>query len=310
MSTFVFVNGQYQADLSRPDDLMPYVEVSANQFTLSLPENFRSNQPIRLQHMNKVSGSQTHQHAITLGQNSHAVIVESYESESNDHYSNTIETRIHLHENARLHYYKWQSEGDNAEHDSKLISTQARDSCLNTYHILTGAQSSNDRLSYALCGENASCESIGFYRTDRKQKIKIDSQIQHSNSHTNSRQLYKGMADDQSQAAFYGKIIVDPNIKDICAHQKNNNLLLSSLAEVDTKPELEIYSDDVQCTHGATVGQLDAEALFYLRSRGLVETEAKGLLIRAFVNEILDAFPHEGIASKIKGMTNKNIECI
>jgi len=291
MLSFVFVNGQYQKDLSNPGDLSNHVSVDKNVFRLHLPENFKAEQSIKINHINKTAGARVFRHAITADKNSEAVIIETYEGENDIVYSNEIETKIDLKANARLQYYKRQCEGDKAAHTASMIANQARDSYLATYHVLTGAAESKDQFTYSLEGEAATCESLGFYKADRKQKITIASCIHHVSSHTNSKQLYKGMADDQSHAAFHGRIVIDSDIKAVIAHQKNNNLLLSNHAEIDTKPELEIYSNDVQCTHGATVGQLDSEALFYLQSRGITEVEAKRLLIDAFVNEILEALP-------------------
>jgi len=300
MLSFVFVNGQYQADLSNPGILSDQITVEENAFTLHLPKNYKTDQIIELKHINKAPGSRIFRHIIIAHENSEAVILESYQGEDDLVYSNDIETKLDIKPNAALSYYKWQRESEKATHTAHLIAHQARNSSLSTYHVLIGAEVSNDHFSYSLSGEGATCESIGFYSADKKRKVTINSCINHLSSYTNSKQFYKGIANDQSLAAFFGKLVVHPDIKAISAHQKNNNLLLSSKAEVDTKPELEIYSDDVQCTHGATVGQLDSEAIFYLQSRGIVESEAKCLLTHAFVNEILDALPNAIIASKIK----------
>jgi len=300
MLSFVFVDGRYMPDLSNPDILSDQVSVDGDTFTLHLPKNFKTDHIIELSHINKSSGSNVLRHSIIADENSEATIMASYQGEAELVYSNDIETNIDLKSSARLHYYKWQRESEKATHTAHFISHQARDSYLATYHLVTGAEVSNDKFDYSLSGEGATCKSIGFYRADQKRSIVTDSRISHLSSSTNSRQLYKGMADDQSHAAFYGRLIVAPDLKAICAQQKNDNLLLSSKAEVNTKPELEIYSDDVRCTHGATVGRLDAKALFYLQSRGIAEAEAKRLLTDAFINEILDALPHASIATDVR----------
>ena len=297
---FVFVNGEYQSDLSHVVDLSNYITIDKETFTLHFPKDFCAKQPIHLMHINKAPGAQSFCHNIIADENSDAVIIESYRSEDSFEYSNDVETRINLKNSARIHYYKWQSESEKAMHTGRFSAEQSQDSYLGTYHVVMGARVSSDQFSYSLSGEGATCESIGFYRADQKQQIQVNSRIHHLSSHTNSRQFYKGMADDQAHAAFFGKVLVDPGIKDVCAHQKNDNLLLSSHAEVDTRPELEIYSDDVRCSHGATVGQIDKDALFYLRSRGLSEHEAKRLMIYGFINEVLELLPNATIASKIK----------
>jgi len=289
---FVFINGEYQADQSNPEVLRDCFRAEPNTFDLNIPKGFNNQPIIRIQHITDKENTIQFRQAITVEENSEAAIVITHRGEDKIAYENHIETQLYLKQNAKLKYYKWQCEGNASMHADQLAAKQDSDSYLSTYHVMTGAAESNDYLEYVLSGEAAHCESFGFYRAGQKQQIKIQSRMHHQKSQTHSRQLYKGISDDQAAAAFFGKIIVEKNIKAIIAHQKNNNLLLSSKARADTKPELEIYSDDVQCTHGATVGQLDEKALFYLQSRGIAEQDAKRLLTDAFVNEILDMMPN------------------
>lgn len=298
---FIFVNGRYQDSISSPGSLADYFTAGEDGFTLHLPKNFQSDEPIYFVHINKNEGSMRISRQVILEENAQATILESYQGRQNIAYQNEIESKIDLHANARLHFYKLQQEGDQASHKATFSSRQAANSYLGTYHVARGGENSVDHFHYALIGEGATCESVGFYTTKLKQQHDIKSHIQHERSNTNSRQLYKGMADDQSHVKFNGMVMVDPNVKEICAHQRNNNLLLSSQAEVDTKPELEIYSEDVRCSHGATVGQLDEESLFFLRSRGIDEVAARVLLTAGFANEIYDAFPNTEIEAIMRG---------
>lgn len=298
--SFIFINGRYQTDISNPKELLEFVTVEDNVFILHFPENVSLKQPVYLVHINKDKDAAPLRYQIILEEGAEVVIVASYQGRRHLAYRNEIEVNIQLKKQARLHYYKWQQEGCEAEHHARFISEQARDSYLGTYHYAKGAKNASDYFSYFLVGESASCESIGFYDANHKQTMKIDSHIQHLSSYTNSRQLYKGMADDQAQTNFTGRVMVDPEIKEICAHQKNNNLLLSSQAVMNTRPELEIYSDDVRCSHGATVGQLDEEAIFYLRSRGVPEKAARHLLLEGFSSEIFNAFPDTDVLEAMK----------
>lgn len=133
--------------------------------------------------------------------------------------------------------------------------------------------------------ENARITIFGLYQLNEKQKINIQTQINHFVPQCISQQTWRGVLQDESQAAFTGKIVVHPKAQKTIAHLSNKNLLLSSLADVTTKPELEIYADDVQCSHGATVGCLDENALFYLRARGIDEVMAREMLVEAFAAE-------------------------
>ena len=147
---------------------------------------------------------------------------------------------------------------------------------------------------------HASIEIFGLYQLRGKNSAFIHTTINHSVPHCSSKQIWKGVMHDASKAVFEGKIIVHPNAQKTSAHLSNKNLLLSKTAEVNTKPILEIETDDVQCTHGATVGCLDQNALFYLRSRGIFEDEARQLLIDAFVNEITDSITYEPFKLQIE----------
>lgn len=276
---------------------------SNDAFFCRLPRNICLNRPIHILHLNTETDEKriNHpRHVIIAEENSEAVIVEEFQGIGSARYFNNVVTQMELEPNARIVYYKWQNESPEGFHIANIDIHQAASSELKTFHIATGAKLNRDNWCYSLEGRAATCESIGLYYTQASQHIDVHSRIDHRFSNTSSRQVYKGIVTDKSRAVFNGKVIVHPNLSQVSADQSNNNLLLSDAAEVDAKPELEIYSDDVRCTHGATVGQLDSDALFYLQSRGIVEFEAKCLLTYAFIDEILDALPNVNIASKIK----------
>jgi len=136
--------------------------------------------------------------------------------------------------------------------------------------------------------EGCECTLNGLYTVSGKQHVDTRTVIDHAKPHANSHELYKGILDGQSSAVFNGKIIVRKDAQKTDAKQTNKNLVLSEDATINTKPQLEIFADDVKCTHGATVGQLDADAMFYLRSRGIGVDEARALLIEAFARELID----------------------
>jgi Fe-S cluster assembly protein SufD len=177
-----------------------------------------------------------------------------------------------------------------------------RDARLRTHTLTRGGSLVRNDLDVVLAGEGAHCELRGLFLGGGVSLIDNHSSVDHAVPHCTSRELYKGILADRSRGVFRGRVIVRPDAQKSDASQSNPNLLLGEGAEIDSKPQLEIYADDVKCAHGATVGQIDGEALFYLRSRGIDLAEARQLMIRAFANEIVEALP-EGI-SKGSGFSN------
>ena len=286
----LFVNGVEQSS-------------SSPEYVLRLPKGTHQDHPIHVLHLQTCYENglcQSPRLIILAEEDSQATIIESFYGVDDTCYYNQAVTAIQLLDNARVHYYKCQNEGDRAIHTAHINAVQARHSYLATAHIVLGARYSQDTLSYRMMGEGATCESLGFYHSHQQQQLSIHSNIHHMASHTNSRQLFKGVADEKSMTHFLGKVTVPRHVKEICAYQTNNNLLLSSQAVVKTHPELEIYADDVRCSHGATVGQLDDETLFYLQSRGICRDAAENLLKDGFANEVFDALPDQDVLELIK----------
>ncbi len=151
----------------------------------------------------------------------------------------------------------------------------------------------------------AACQASGFYHLHRAhQYIDHHVEINHVAPHTNSEMVYKGILDNQSRAVFNGRLFVKKDAQKIVAHQANHNLLLSNRAEIYSKPELEIYADDVKCKHGATTGQLDQDALFYMRARGIGYQEAVNILLQGFADEIIDRVHHKGVKMRVKELVS------
>lgn len=240
-------------------------------------------------------------HIIQLGANTCAVIFEEYYGLSGRYFNNVM-TKITAGANSRLDYYKLQRESADAFHISNTLVEQDRDSRVRLFHIADNAKINREDLNVALRQSNANCELSGFYYTRAQRHIDFHTRIDHLHAHTHSRQHYKGMVAALGHGVFNGKIIVHPQAQHITAKQENHNLLLADSAEIDTKPELEVYADNVQCTHGATVGSLDPNALFYLRSRGVSEKSARNLLMHGFSRQILDHFPSRDIAFYIQAV--------
>ncbi|MCC5863440.1 MAG: Fe-S cluster assembly protein SufD, partial [Gammaproteobacteria bacterium] len=210
-------------------------------------------------------------------------------------------TEIVAQPGSRVTHYRIQEHADSHAQVAGLNARLDRDAALVCHNIdLGGALVRND-VHVRLIAPGADVELNGLYFTRGTSHVDNHTRIDHLAPRTTSREDYRGVLDGRSRAVFNGKVLVAEDAQKIEAHQSNNNLLLSRECEVDTKPELEIYADDVKCSHGATVGQLDATALFYLRSRGLDEDTARGLLTFAFAEEVIARLGIAPLAERLSG---------
>ena len=178
-------------------------------------------------------------------------------------------------------------EGKDAFHVAGIHAEQAAGSRFVSHSFVLDGRLVRNDITSSLAGEDCQCDFDGLYLLDGRQHADHHTRIDHLFPSGTSREYYRGIMDGESHGVFNGKVIVHPHAIKTDAHQSNRNLLLSRSAEVDTKPQLEIYADDVRCTHGATVGQLDDDSLFYLRSRGVDAESARSLLIYGFANDII-----------------------
>ena len=225
--------------------------------------------------------------------NSHAVIIEKYialKTTATSCFTNVV-TECFLAEQSRIQHYKLLEERETSTHIGNILVEQQAKSEFSAYSIaLQGALLRSD-VTVKLCQPDAECHLKGLYYAQNKQHIAQQTLIEHASPQTVSSEFYKGIIDGDARAVFDGKLIVREKAIKSHAQQLNKNLLLSAAAEVVTKPQLEIFVDDIQCTHGASIGQLDEAALFYLRARGLTASEARTLLIKAFIRDIIQQMP-------------------
>ena len=190
-------------------------------------------------------------------------------------------------QNAVIDHYKLQQESAKAFHIATLAVHQDRGSNFTSHSISLGGALARNDVNAKLDAEGVECTLNGLYIAGGQQLVDNHTAIDHAKPHCSSHEVYKGVLDGKSKGVFNGKIIVRPDAQKTDAKQTNKNLLLSTDAVIDTKPQLQIYADDVKCTHGATVGQLDKDAIFYLRSRGIGQEDARNMLTYAFANDIL-----------------------
>ncbi len=225
---------------------------------------------------------------IIAAQNSRASIIESYISIRDDCYFTNAVTEISLGDGARVDHYKIQRESEKSFHVGTTQIRQARDSQLHSFSFAVGGLLARTNIYTSLDGNAATCTLNGLYLTDGVQHIDNQTSIEHIAPNCPSHEIYKGVLDGRSHGVFNGKVYVHPEAQKTDGKQSNNNLLLSPTARVDTKPQLEIFADDVKCTHGATVGRLDEMAMFYLNSRGIGPEMARTLLTYAFAADVLE----------------------
>jgi Fe-S cluster assembly protein SufD len=209
-------------------------------------------------------------------------------------------TEVSLARNAVVEHLTWQEEADGAFHVATLDVRQDRDSRFTGHALTLGAALSRSETSVWLDAEGAEASLTGLYAVFGTRHADHHTRIDHARPHGISRQLYKGILDGKGTAVFSGKVIVHPNASKTDSRQANHNLLLSDDATVDTKPQLEIFNDDVQCAHGATVGRLADDEVFYLRSRGIPEGAARDLLVRAFVRDVTERISVEAIRARLE----------
>lgn len=230
----------------------------------------------------------THPRTLVLaGRGSHATVVETYAGGEGGQYFTNAVTEIVVEEGARVDHYKLQREAEGAFHVSTLAVELARDAVFSDHNVCVGGALVRQHVEARFAGPGADCALFGLFIGDGTQHHDTHSLVDHAVPHCTSRQLYKGVLGGRARGVFHGKIVVREDAQKTNAHQSNRNLLLSRQALVNSTPALEIHADDVKCKHGSTTGQLDPLALFYLRSRGIGEADAKSLLTYAFASDLV-----------------------
>ena len=225
---------------------------------------------------------------IALEHHAEATVMESYVSLGNASYLTNAVTEAYVGDGARLRHYKIQRESIRANHVGSWYANQGRSCTYEAFSFAIGANLSRTNIATLLNGEGSHVSLDGLYLVNGEQTVDHQTTVIHATENCTSHELYKGVLDGDSHAVFNGKVYVHPEAQKTDGKQSNNNLLLSKGARVDTKPQLEIYADDVKCTHGATIGPVDSTALFYLKSRGLGPSVAIRLLTYAFAAEVLE----------------------
>ncbi|MBR3783750.1 MAG: Fe-S cluster assembly protein SufD [Bacteroidales bacterium] len=214
---------------------------------------------------------------------------------------------VAMDEGARLKLYRLQGMNTPARHLTQLDITMQRDAELEMCTVTLGGGHVRNNVVVRMQGEGCRCQADGLYLIDREQECDNYIFVEHAKPHCTSRELYKGIMDDAARARFNGHVLVQDGAAKTEAYQTNRNILLTDKAHVDTRPFLEIYNDDVKCSHGSTIGQLDEQAMFYLQTRGISERTAVTMLSYAFCDEVIRGIAIEGLRDTVGDMVKKRL---
>ena len=337
--TVVFVNGRYTPKLSRlpnhqggarvyaladaPPELTQLIgsivtDVDKHAFTalntafmadgvvIHVPKDVVVSHPIHVLFVTDTHAAKTvayPRNLFVVDRNARATVLESYVSLGDAaHFTNAV-TEVRVGDGATLEHYKIQREGRRAFHVGTIEAVQDRNSHYVSFSFATGAALSRTNIYAKLAGEGCGSTLNGLYMLDGEQHGDHQTRIEHAEPNCFSREVYKGVLDGRSHGVFNGKVYVHPIAQKTDGKQTNNTLLLSREAQVDTKPQLEIFADDVKCTHGATVGRLDEMALFYMKSRGVDAETARRLLIYAFAADVLETIEQVSVREALERST-------
>jgi Fe-S cluster assembly protein SufD len=268
-----------------------------------LPEGAVLDQPIHIVFVSGADGSRPMAHPRTLivaGAGSQARIIESYIGAAGETYFTNAVSEVFVGENAGLDHYKVQQESLDAFHVASLHVHTSRSSRFSSHSFALGGKFVRNDATALLDGEGGDCTLNGLYLADRDRLVDNHTTIDHAKPHNGSHEVYKGILGGTARAVFNGKIIVRQDAQKTDAKQTNRALLLSDDATINTKPQLEIFADDVKCTHGATIGQLDPDMLFYLRARGLSLHDARALLIQGFAGDLINRVKFEPLRARLE----------
>ena len=276
---------------------------------LYIPENQRLERPIQIVHLLLSDKNQMvhHRNLFVAERNAGAQVIICDHTLSPHMYLTNSVTEVFAGENSDLDILRLQNEHNNSCQVTNTWIRQARDSrCQHGTVTLHGGMVRNN-LHVRMEGEGAETNALGLFLIDKMQHVDSFTVIEHASPHCTSNQHYKGVLDDDSTGAFNGKIHVYPDAQKTMAYQTNNNILLTDTAKMSSKPQLEIFADDVRCSHGATVGQLDENAMFYLQSRGISRNESRLMLMYAFADEVISRIRQPALQQRISDLVSKRL---
>ncbi|WP_339623632.1 Fe-S cluster assembly protein SufD [uncultured Winogradskyella sp.] len=282
---------------------------SAEGAYIHIPKNKLVDKPIQIIHFstgNEAALMLQPRNLVVVDENSHVQIIERHQSLTDNPVLTNSVTEIFANKRAIVDYYKIQNDKENASLIDSTFINQKDGSLAKVHTFSFGGKLIRNNLNFYQNGERMDSVMKGITIIGKKQHVDHNTLVHHIEPNCESHQDYKGIFDDSSTGVFNGKVVVNKEAQKTNAFQSNNNILISDKASINTKPQLEIFADDVKCSHGCTIGQLDDSAMFYLRSRGIPEKEARALLMFAFSNNVLDSVKIPEIKNRItKIIANK-----
>ena len=311
-------NGAVEAHLTRYADYRDHAFVALNTANfedgayIEIPPGTVVDEPIHLVFLATGGDVPVVSHPrslIVIGAGSHATVVESYVGHGAEYFTNAV-TEIVAGDHSVVDHYKLQEEDERSSHIATLQVQIGRDANFSTHSISLGGGGLVRNDINAVLAEGSDATVNGLYLASGSQHIDNHTAIDHAKPYGMSHELYKGILGGTSTAVFNGKIIVHQDAQKTDAKQTNRNLVLSENATIHTKPELQIHANDVRCTHGATIGQLDPEAIFYLQSRGIGKEQAGDLLLHAFAREIIDRVKVGPVRARLEQMLLERLHAI
>ena len=299
-----------QVAIPRDDTTQPFIALSqalnSHELLIEVPDGVTITQPLMLEFA--TAGTQpaliASRVVVKLGRNSQLTLIERHSSANDISHANILATNINLDENARLVHCCLQVENQSSFQLSTTNVVVSKHAQYFNHHFNLGGSVGRADINVKLSGADAYTELNGLQFATGNQVHDTHSRIEHCVPRARSSETYHGIADQRGQVVFNGKVMVHKHAIGTDAQQSSRNLLLSPKAEIDTKPELEIYADDVKCAHGATVGQLDNTALFYLRSRGIGEQQARGILTMAFADSVINRVPVAAVRDELTALVH------
>lgn len=279
---------------------------------ISVPKGSIIEQPIHLLFIGSAASESTVSHLrnlISVSENAQVTIIEEYVSIGGSHptFTNPV-TQIDAGENATVNHYRIQHEQESGFHIGTFHATLERGSIVNSITFTLGSTIVRNNTNAVLGGTGAHCTMDGVYLANGTQLVDNHTTLDHAAPHCTSHELYKGVLNDRGRGVFSGRIIVRQDAQKTDSKQSNRNLLLSDTAIIDSKPQLEIFADDVKCTHGATIGQLEDDALFYLRARGIGLAQARAILTYAFAEEVVEHISIPELRNYLEALLNTRLE--
>ena len=282
---------------------------SAEGAYIHIPKNKLVQKPIQIIHFstgNEAALMLQPRNLIVVDENSHVQIIERHQSLTDNPVLTNSVTEIFANKRAIVDYYKIQNDRETASLIDNTFINQKQESIAKVHTFSFGGKLTRNNLNFFQNGERIDSTMKGITIIGNKQHVDHNTLVHHIEPNCESHQDYKGVFNDSSTGVFNGKVVVEKEAQKTNAFQANNNILVSDKASINTKPQLEIFADDVKCSHGCTIGQLDESAMFYLRSRGIPEKEARALLMFAFSNNVLDSVKIPEIKNRItKIIANK-----